>query len=45
MVTKVGYYCDEDVVHFRNEGLKTDYESVKDYRNYRDIVEDRSVQK
>lgn len=42
-VTKFGYYGDEDVVHVRNEGLKTDYEIVKDYRNYRDIVEDRGA--
>lgn len=42
-VNKFGYYGDEDVVHVRNEGLKTDYEIVKDYRNYRDIIEDRGV--
>lgn len=42
-VNKFGYYGDEDVVHVRNEGLKTDYEIVKDYRNYRDIVEDRGA--
>ena len=42
-VTKFGYYGYEDVVHVRNEGLKTDYEIVKDYRNYRDIIEDRGA--
>lgn len=34
------YEDDPDVVYVRNDRLKADYEILRDYRNYRDVVTD-----